>query len=200
MARHLEPSHPRRSLLRAAALAAATGMGPATLPQRALAQDTGTALPAELQDLLPDGQALGSARLRFLGLDIYEARLWVRAGFQPAAFAQHRFALCLQYLRALKGTLIAERSLKEMRRQGRLSPAQEQAWLDGLVQTIPDVKAGDRITGLHQPGLPARFWHNGQSRPELADGAFSPVFFGIWLSDATSEPALRERLLGRATP
>jgi len=31
-------------------------------------------------------------------------------------------------------------------------------------EAFPDVKAGDRITGMHQPGVGARFWFNGVAR------------------------------------
>ena len=154
-------------------------------------------MPAELQSELPDAQTLGSATMKFLGAAIYEARLWVQAGFQASNYANSPFALELNYFRALRGPLIAEQSLKEMRRQGPLGDEQEQAWLQAMVRSFPDVKAGDRITGLHKPGAGARFWFNGQSRPALNDPDFSRTFFGIWLSDATSEPRMRSQLLGR---
>jgi hypothetical protein len=154
-------------------------------------------LPSELVDALPGAQALGSARLRFLGLDIYQARLWAGPGFQPAAYAQSPFALELSYFRWLSGRLIAERSLKEMRRQGSIAPEREQAWLQAMVQAFPDVQQGDRITGLHAPGVGARFWFNGQSRSPVRDADFSRVFFGVWLSEATSEPQMRAQLLGQ---
>jgi hypothetical protein len=136
--------------------------------------------------------------LRFLGLAIYEARLWVQTGFNASNYASSPFALELNYFRALSGPLIAERSLKEMRRQGPLSDERGQAWLQAMVRAFPDVKAGDRITGLHTPGVGARFWFNGQNRPAPNDPDFSPVFFGIWLSEATSEPQMRSQLLGRS--
>ncbi len=153
--------------------------------------------PPEVQAELPGAQALGSATLRFLGLAIYEARLWVQSGFNASIYALSPFALELNYFRNLSGALIAERSLKEMRRQGPLSDEREQAWLQAMMRTFPDVKAGDRITGLHTPGAGARFWFNGQIRPALNDPDFSRIFFGIWLSDATSEPQMRSQLLRR---
>jgi hypothetical protein len=147
---------------------------------------------------LPAAQALGSARLRFLGMAIYQARLWVGADFAANAYAQSPFALELNYARSLTGRLIAERSLKEMQRQGKLQPQQETAWLEAMEAAFVDVKAGDRITGLHTPAQGARFWFNGQPRPGVPDAEFSRLFFGIWLSDATSEPTMRAELLGRA--
>jgi hypothetical protein len=155
-------------------------------------------MPAEVLAALPDAQALGSATLRFLGLSIYEARLWVQRGFQASSYAQSPFALELNYSRSLSGPLIAERSLKEMRRQGPINEERGQIWLRAMVQAFPDVKAGDRITGLHTPGVGARFWFNGQSRPAVDDPDFSRFFFGIWLSEETSEPQMRARLLGKS--
>jgi hypothetical protein len=45
------------------------------------------------------------------------------------------------------------------------------------------------------------FLLNGRPLGEVRDPDFARVFFGIWLSPRTSEPALREALLlGRAHP
>jgi hypothetical protein len=96
--------------------------------------------------------------------------------------------------------LIAERSLKEMQRIGKISAEQETRWLQRMQEAFPDVKDGDRIVGLHTPGVGARFWYNGQPRATVADPEFSRYFFGIWLSESTSEPQLRSGLLERAAP
>lgn len=192
----------RRTTLQAVAACAlgslALGVTPVGLhiAQAADAPLTTPVLLAELATDLPGAQALGSATLRFLGLQVYEARLWVPSGFNPSAYAQSPFGLELIYFRSLRGRLIAERSLKEMQRQGKLSPQREQAWLQAMEQTFPDVNAGDRITGLHTPGVGARFWFNGRSLPAVRDADFSRLFFGIWLSEASSEPQMRKALLG----
>ena len=133
--------------------------------------------------------------MRYLGLQIYDARLWVAPGFQPAAYWNSTLVLELRYLRGLFGSSIAQRSLDEMRRSGPIAPAAAQAWLEAMKQVFPDVQSGDRIAGLHSPGEGARFWLNGQPRPAVRDAEFSRLFFGIWLSDKTSEPRLRNELL-----
>ncbi len=192
-------THRRIVLGSGLAALAGTVLAPARAADKAAEAATASPalLPPELASELTGAQALGSARLRFLGLDIYEARLWSGAGFNPASYAQSLFALELTYFRSLSGRLIAERSLKEMQRQGKQDAAREQAWLEAMVQAFPDVKAGDRITGLNLPGVGARFWFNGQPRPSIRDVDFSRLFFGIWLADATSEPAMRKALLGQ---
>jgi hypothetical protein len=164
------------------------------------AGQTGVALPPELGSELPGAALAGSTRMRFFGLNIYDARLWVTPGFQPATYWQHAFALELVYLRSLGGQAIAQRSLDEMRRSGPLNTEVADRWLATMRKLFPDVAAGDRITGLHSPGQGARFWVNSQPRPAVNDLEFSRAFFGIWLAESTSEPRLRTELLSGIKP
>ena len=78
----------------------------------ALAQTPEPTLTAALQDKT----AVGKARLRYWGFDVYDAKLWARPSFAPAQYVRHPFALELQYLRGLKGEAIAQRSLDELHR------------------------------------------------------------------------------------
>jgi hypothetical protein len=163
------------------------------------AQTVGSALPPEVAAALPGARLQGSGRLRFLGLRVYDARLW--AGTAVAAdWAAAPLALELEYARDLKGELIAERSLTEMRRQGEIAADTSLRWLTAMKRFFPDVQAGDRLVGLLLPGQGARFFFNGRLSGELAEPEFAHLFFGIWLSPRTSETALRESLLGRAGP
>jgi hypothetical protein len=88
-----------------------------------------TAAPAEVQAELPGARLQGRGQLRFLGLRVYEARLWVGPQSADAAAWQVPLALELEYMRALQGPKIAERSLVEMRRQGDIAPAAAERWL-----------------------------------------------------------------------
>lgn len=154
--------------------------------------------PPELLADLPNAQWVGTARMRYFAFNVYDASLWVAPGFNAGRYAQSAFGLQLSYLRSLDGKAIAQRSLAEMRRSVSLTTAQEERWLAAMEAAFPDVKAGDRITGLHQPGVGARFWFNGIARGTVADTEFSRLFFGIWLAESTSEPRLRTALLARA--
>jgi hypothetical protein len=182
----------RRSLLVAASTCLLTGLN-----VRAWAQPTA---PAEVSTLLSGARMAGTARLRFLGFDIYEASLWTTPGFSASRYEQHPLALALRYLRGLSGSAIAQRSLKEMRRATEITPEQAQRWLAEMQAAFPDVKAGDRLTGLHRPGVGARFYFNGKPLAEMDDPEFSRLFFGIWLAPSTSEPQLRSELLALAAP
>jgi hypothetical protein len=186
----------RRAVLRAAVVLVTPGLC-MRHHGAALAQ---TAPPPEVAATLREAQWSGSARLRFFGLSVYDANLWVAPSFRASAYAQHAFAIELRYLRQLKGAAIAERSLTEMRRVGSIGAEQASRWLARMQEAFPDVVDGDRIVGIHTPGVGAQFWVNGQLRATVADPEFAGYFFGIWLSESTSEPAMRSALLARAAP
>lgn len=193
----------RRHLLAlgAAALAGVPLQG-RTAAAAAAASAAGAGMPApppELATELPGLRLQGLGRLRFMGLQVYEAHLWVGAAAlagDAADWSGKPFALEVVYRRSLKGSAIAERSLKEMRRQDAQDAAVAERWLGAMRQLFPDVKAGDRLTGLNVPGMGARFFFNGRLLGDVREPAFARAFFGIWLSDKTSEPELRRALLG----
>lgn len=148
-------------------------------------------LAVALQGLRPVGQT----RLRVWGFEVYDATLFAAPGFDAERYTDQRFALELAYLRSFDGADIAQRSIDEMREQATLDDAQAQRWLASMARLFPNVQRGDRITGLHQPGVGARFYLNGQWLGELPDDALSSRFFGIWLSPKTSQPRMRASLL-----
>lgn len=146
---------------------------------------------------LPGAQLGGSAKLTVWGFDVYRASLWVGPSFRQTRYSDHAFALELAYLRKFDAAAITQRTLDEMQRQAKLPPEKVRVWREAMLSIFPDVKPGDRITGIHQPGAPTRFLVNGKPKGEIADDEFDQLFFGIWLSEATSEPALRQALLAR---
>ncbi len=183
----------RRQLL---GLVAALGSTPL-----AAAADGPPTVPAEVGAAFTTPALQGQGRLRFLGLRVYDALLWVPAG-QPLMvdnWAQP-LALEIRYHRALQGQQIAERSLQEMQRQGALDEATAQRWLQAMRGHFPDVEAGSRITGLNLPGVGARFFVDGRLKGTVGELEFARRFFGIWLSPQTSDQRLRAALLGQAPP
>jgi len=154
--------------------------------------------PQELLSEWPAAHLQGQGRLRFMGLQVYDIRLWTtEPGLPSDAWTRKPLALEIEYARNFGARLIAERSLDEMRRAGPVAAEVAERWLRAMAQVFPDVKAGDRITGVHRPEGLSRFFHNGQLRGEVKDAEFTRRFFGIWLGETTSEPSLRDSLLGR---
>jgi hypothetical protein len=157
------------------------------------------AKPPELAGLLRGVTLLGYKRFTVFGFSVYDASLWVEPGFDAQDYARHGFALDLLYQRDFSNAAITRRSIDEMERLAPLAEERRKTWKEWLQAAFPDVRKGDRITGIHQPGKGAVFLTNGRETGRIDDADFAHRFFGIWLSRNTSEPALRQALLG-ATP
>lgn len=181
-------------------LAGALWAQPADAPAGAAAAVVASAqdLRAELKDLLPHNRLVGKGRLTYWGFQVYDARLWATPGFSANNLAAQAFALELAYLRDFAKVDVAARSITEMRRSASIDEAQAKAWTAEMLRVLPDVKKGDRVMGLNQPGLGALFLVNGKPSGEIHDVEFARLFFGIWLSPNTSEPKLRSALLAGA--
>jgi hypothetical protein len=158
----------------------------------ATAMASPAAAPPEVRDNLPAATVGVVSRFTFLGFQIYDASLWTTPGFTPAEYAKHAFALELSYLRDFTGEAIADRSVQEMRRQPGVTEAQLRTWKLQMQQVFPDVRKGDRLTGLHRPGMGAAFLFNGKPGGTIADEEFARRFFGIWLSAESSDTRLRD--------
>ena len=171
---------------------AASLTGVALAPVLSMAQ---TVPPVPVQSVAQDLRLVGQGQMRFLGLRIYDARLWVEPRFEAQAFAAYPLALELTYHRAFRGEAIAQRSVQEIQRQRTLSSEEAKRWTAALAQWLPDVQAGDTLTGVYLPGQGMQLWRGSQDLGVLPDPELARHFFGIWLSEQTSEPSLRQALL-----
>jgi len=160
-----------------------------------LARTTPPVLPAPVVEAQPALDLVGSGTLTFFVFRVYDAWLWAPGGQWSQS---EPFVLDLRYSRALVGAQIADRSVVEIRKQGRASEAQLASWGAFMRQTFPDVSEGDRLTGEFIPRGATRFYFNGELRAEIQDPEFGPAFAAIWLAPETSEPRLRRALLGRS--
>ena len=163
------------------------------------AQSTGQVaapvLPAQATTGMPSLKAVGGGLLRIFGFQVYNAYLWTPEG---STFDQAKpYVLDIHYLRTSSARQLAERSIDEMRGQGTGSEAVYAKWITEMQRVFPDVKEGDRLIGVATPTRTAKFFYNGTYRGEVADAAFTEAFFGIWLNEKSSQPGLRERLLGK---
>jgi hypothetical protein len=152
-------------------------------------------LPPGAASLLPQMRESGQGRMKWFGLHVYDARLFVSG--QRLSF-EEPFALGLRYARDFEGARIAETSADEIRRLGFGTPADHRRWREAMAAIFPDVKKGDELTGVSVPGRGALFFHNGQRIGEIADPAFARAFFAIWLDPRTRAADLRERLVGES--
>jgi len=146
-------------------------------------------------DFVPRSKLIGSARFTVIGLSIFDAKLYATDGrYQPKG----SFGLELTYLRALSGRDIAKRSIMEMKSQGLAKANQLAVWEAQMLKIFPNVKAKDRIFGLHQTNGVSLFYLNDQPIGRIDDPLFGQAFFAIWLGEKTNSPKLRAQLLGQS--
>lgn len=143
--------------------------------------------------LVPDAQKVGSGRLTYLFMPVFDATLY---GPQGRWQADQPFALRLDYLRPLKGKAIARNSVEEMRRQG-APEASLKIWGAQLEAIIPDVGQGVSITGVREATGATGFYSGDKRLGGVSAPEFATYFFAIWLGAKTSQPALRKQLLGQ---
>lgn len=148
---------------------------------------------SEVSALVPQAQLVGTARMKYLLWNVYDAKLYASNG---TWLAGEPFALELNYLRSLKGDAIAKRSVEEIRKQGFPDESTLSNWYQQLTKILPDVNKGTRLTGVVDANKHTLFYRDGEEIAHVDDPLFSEWFFNIWLSDATSEPKLRRQLLG----
>ena len=150
-------------------------------------------LPPRAADVLPGAREAGGGAFRYLGLRIYDAKLWT-AG--PRFDAEAPYALGIRYARNIKGLKLAEESVKQWRGMRYGYEDRYEAWEAEMRRIFPDVKPDDELVGVHLPGKGAQFYFNGKPAGAVADSAFARAFFAIWLDERTTEPGLRRALIG----
>ncbi len=143
-------------------------------------------------NLLPGTKPSSTQRYQVWGFEVYDARLWTQPGFSVQQYTAHPFALELSYLRSFEGLAIAKRSLDEMHKVGNISERQEKDWLKAMSEIFPNVRKGDRLVGVYKPNEGAEFWFQQRRLGVVMDPQFAKLFFGIWLHEATSAPAIRQ--------
>jgi hypothetical protein len=150
---------------------------------------------------LPDNLVeVGSGELRWLGMEVYEARL-LNGGEQFSGdFSAGPVALEITYRRNFSSDRLVrttEREWQRLRRELQLPEAPRvRQWLSEIAAIWPDVTPGDRILALVDPAGETRFYGNDGLLGVVTDAEFGPAFLGIWLHPATRAAELRVELLG----
>ncbi|MCF6441277.1 chalcone isomerase family protein [Pseudoalteromonas luteoviolacea] len=134
-----------------------------------------------------------TARMTYLFWDVYDISLYSPSGSYNSLAP---FVLQLTYLRDLDGEEIAKRSLEEMQKQGFDDEALGAKWLLQMKQIFPDVTENYSLYGVRDENGVTRFYDSEKLLGEISDQNFTKWFFDIWLSEKTTEPKMRLKLLG----
>jgi hypothetical protein len=152
-----------------------------------------SALPANLVEV-------GSGEMRWLGMEVYDARLLSGGERFSGDFSSGPVALEITYRRNIPSDRLVrttEREWQRLRRELQLPEAPRvRQWLGEIATIWPDVTPGDRLIALVEPAGETRFYGNDGLLGVVNDPDFGPAFLGIWLHPATRAAELRAELLG----
>lgn len=152
-------------------------------------------MPQTINESVPNAKLVGEGKMTYFFWDVYDAQLYAPEGVWRG---EPPYALTLTYLRDFEGAAIAERSVKEMRKQGFNDKQKLTQWEEQMKSIFPDVEEGTQLTGLFMKNGETVFLKNEEVLGSVEDKGFGTQFFAIWLSEKTSEPKLREKLVGDA--
>ncbi len=155
----------------------------------AFAQDT---LPDYLKPYLNADAPRGHATFRKLLLKVYTANFWAD---EDDWSYDDTFALSLTYDITVSSTEFTDATIEEMAHVTGKTQKDFEQYRPMLMKAFPTVKPGDTLTALYQPKKPVVFFMNGHKTNQIDGKGFAEAFFGIWLSENTSEPAFRNALL-----
>ncbi|WP_371169435.1 hypothetical protein [Aliiroseovarius sp. 2305UL8-7] len=172
---------PMRSLVLILLIAVASFLAP-TKPANAQSNVVSGALPgAELR---------GNAVLRFLGIPLYQARLFTVGG-APFNWADD-FALELTYKRNLTQYDLVEATMREFKRTGGRIPVDAQ-----LNTCFKAVNKGDSYLAVTNGTDKIDFWRNGARTCTLRYPQIKSRFMGIFLGDNTRSKSFTRTLKGQ---
>jgi hypothetical protein len=136
---------------------------------------------------------VGQAHLTFMFWPIYDSRLYSADGSYQEG--QLPLQLEIQYLRDVDADDLVQHTQSEWQRQG-LSHGSQQQWLETLSRLLPDVSENDVLALVVDEQGRSEFLLNGQLLGQINDPLFGQHFLAIWLSPETSQPEMRQALLG----
>ena len=142
-------------------------------------------------------QPVGSGKLHWFGFTIYEASLWTANGNYDGIENNLPLALHITYRRDIDSKALVQRTVEEWKQLDIFSNEKRKSWGKRLESIWPSVKPGDSITTLFTEKKQTRFYHNSRFIDAIDEPEFGISLLSIWLHPETSEPDLREKLIGQ---
>ncbi|MDB2386194.1 chalcone isomerase family protein [Shewanella sp.] len=136
---------------------------------------------------------VGRGEMDWWWLTLYRARLLTLNGTYQQA--QTPVTLEIEYYQDIPSERLLEATMDQWQHL-KLNKQRQQRWQALLSQLWPDVTEGDTLSLHVLTPRSSQFYFNGKPLPLLMPEGFSDDFLAIWLSAQTSQPELRQQLLG----
>lgn len=153
-------------------------------------------LPHSLKDNLDtlNFVTVGETTFSVLFWDIYKSKLLTTSGKYPVEINKDKLLFDINYLTNITSKDLIENTVEQWQHLG-VAPEIYQAYLPELKALWPDIKDGDSLSLLIDQGRSV-FYFNKQYIGVINEPEFGQIFLAIWLSENTSQPSLRQELLG----
>ena len=140
---------------------------------------------------------VGEGNFSWFGLSIYKATLWADDNISRDRLFGSTLMLTLEYDRKISKQRIVTTTLGEWERVSNEQTETQARWAASLLEILPSVNAGDRLSSLVIPGQETRFYLDGEEIGRIEDPEFGQAFLAIWLDENTRSSRLRKKLLSR---
>jgi len=130
----------------------------------------------------------GEGEMTYLFWTLYNAELYTT----PTRSEQ---ALKIEYYRDIDSKDLVDATQDQWEKLG-YSDSKIKSWIAPLYDMWPNVKQGSTLTIRVSENQQSQFYFDEQPIGTITDTQFGPAFLSIWLSENTSEPELRQQLLG----
>lgn len=137
-------------------------------------------------------QPVGSASLKVLWFNVYDARLLTSNGvFEEGKSA----ALELVYLRDIRKKNLLQETRKQL--ENKLDPDIMEQGLQQLDDIWPDIKKQDSLMFYLENANSGHFFYNSEQIGQVNVPGFAAAFLDIWVSEESKYPELAAQLTGR---
>lgn len=139
---------------------------------------------------------LGHATFSLLWWDIYDSTLMTTSGRFPIDNATDSLIFEILYLTDIAANDLIDKTIEQWEVVG-IAPERYTRYLPELRALWPNIKDGDKLSLLLSKAE-SHFYFNQKYLGQIAGEEFGSIFLQIWLSEKTSQPELKSKLLGES--
>ncbi|MCG7531382.1 chalcone isomerase family protein [Psychrobium sp. MM17-31] len=171
------------------------------IANQSLEKDSSSTSKISIEQKLQQLTKLGQGTMKVMFWKVYSAEFFtVNDGYQQNVYPQ---ALKITYLRDIDGEDLVT-ATDEQWQHLKIDKAQRAPWITLLQPIFPNVTDGDSIVLYVDKQRRSQFYFKpkgGEIKPigEITNPEFGPAFLAIWLSENTSRPKFRRKLLGASS-
>lgn len=149
--------------------------------------------PNYIKKYIPEPNKIGEGYYKFLIWTVYKAQLYSE---DDEISYNKKLALRLSYKVDASAQRIIKETINQFKKQGIDNEEILEKWKVKMEKIFPDVLEGESLTAILMPKKQLLFFKNGKFISQTSDIVFAERFLDIWLSEKTTSPSFRKKLLG----